>query len=407
MHKLSASAAAQSAATDAGAESGPSGRGLVAVRAARVPRTVIAAPLRNQVDHMTAALDSLLAQTERDFALVLVDDLSNEDTARMAHSYCDRDPRVHYQRNETRLGLVGNWRRCFELARELHPDAEYFAWASDHDLWQPRWLEAMVKALDGRPEVVLAYPTTERISADGQVSHTRGGCETLDVADAGTRLQRAHSDMHAGDMVYGLIRAGCLERAGVFRHVLEPDRLVLAELAVQGQFAHVPERLWQRRFLKTASRARQRRAIFPGRRPAHSWLPPSLVRPIVFLWVYVVRGAGRPDVSRRRGLALACRRTPFSAWSTSRGAAWPSWARSCAGPASRWLESANGPGGASGAPGERLCALSSRLRGGPTRPRPAAASCGRVSASASASWPRPPLASERPRASAGSLSRCT
>ena len=305
MHKLSASAAAQSAATDAGAESGPSGRGLVAVRAARVPRTVIAAPLRNQVDHMTAALDSLLAQTERDFALVLVDDLSNEDTARMARSYCDRDPRVHYQRNETRLGLVGNWRRCFELARELHPDAEYFAWASDHDLWQPRWLEAMVKALDGRPEVVLAYPTTERISADGQVSHTRGGCETLDVADAGTRLQRAHSDMHAGDMVYGLIRAGCLERAGVFRHVLEPDRLVLAELAVQGQFAHVPERLWQRRFLKTASRARQRRAIFPGRRPAHSWLPPSLVRPIVFLWVYVVRGAGRPDVSRRRGLALA------------------------------------------------------------------------------------------------------
>lgn len=254
---------------------------------------------------MRVAVDSLLAQTDSDFALLLVDDLSDDGTARVARSYCERDARVRYHRNDARLGLVGNWRRCFELARELYPDAEFFAWASDHDLWRPRWLEAMVNAMDRRPEVVLAYPTTERISGDGQVSHSRGGCQTLDVTVASARLQRAHSDMHAGDMVYGLMRAGCLERAGVFRYVLEPDRLMLAELAVQGQFAHVPEPLWQRRFLKSASRARQRRSIFPGRRPPHSWLPPSVVRPAVFFWVYVMRGAGAPDVSRWRGLALA------------------------------------------------------------------------------------------------------
>jgi hypothetical protein len=38
--------------------------------------------------------------------------------------------------------------RAFELAGERFPSAEYFAWASDHDLWADRWLEALVERLD-------------------------------------------------------------------------------------------------------------------------------------------------------------------------------------------------------------------------------------------------------------------
>ena len=269
------------------------------------PRTVFGAPLHNHVDFVGPALDSLLAQTRRDFALVLVDDRSDDGTDAVARAYCERDPRVFYQRNPTRLGLVGNWRRCFELARELYPEAEYFAWASDHDLWHPHWLETLCRELDANPEVVLTYPVAQRITADGQVVRQRGGFETLGMSCAATRVRQGCSRMHAGDMVYGLVRVRSLARAGTFRRVLEPDRLLMAELAVQGQFRHVPQALWQRRFDNTAMRARQRRAIFHRRRPVYSWLWPWLVRPAVFAWVYGVRGAGRPAIGRLRGLSLA------------------------------------------------------------------------------------------------------
>jgi len=51
----------------------------------------------------------------------------------------------------------------------------------------------------------------------------------------------------SGDMVYGLIRMRALEAAGVFRPVLNPDRLLIAELSHQGEIRQVAEPLWWRR----------------------------------------------------------------------------------------------------------------------------------------------------------------
>jgi hypothetical protein len=79
------------------------------------------------------------------------------------------DPRVTYVANETRLGLVDNACRAFEIARQMYPDAEYFAWASDHDLWHPRWLQALVDTLDQDPNLVLTYPLNRRIGPSGEV----------------------------------------------------------------------------------------------------------------------------------------------------------------------------------------------------------------------------------------------
>ena len=67
------------------------------------------------------------------------------------------------------------------------------------------------------------------------------------------RLVLAVESMSAGNMVYVLYRADALARAGVFRSVLAPDRLLLTELALQGQFVQVPDVLWYRRFTPEVS----------------------------------------------------------------------------------------------------------------------------------------------------------
>ena len=107
-------------------------------------RVVIGAILFNHADELREALESVLAQTYEDFALLLVDDQSTDETPAIAGEYAALDARVTYIRNAERLGMIGNSVRAFDLARERHPDAEYFAWSSDHDLWHPRWLQQMV-----------------------------------------------------------------------------------------------------------------------------------------------------------------------------------------------------------------------------------------------------------------------
>src|SRR5688500_9210116 len=101
--------------------------------------------------------------------------------------------------------------------------------------------------------------------------------ETVRVRDLATRWRLfTRSDaVAAGDMVYGLMRADAARRAGIFREVLCPDRLLIAELTLQGQIRQVPEILWFRRQFGTGSIERQRSTLFaPGTAVPSTFTPP-------------------------------------------------------------------------------------------------------------------------------------
>jgi glycosyltransferase involved in cell wall biosynthesis len=281
----------------------------------RGARVVIGAILFNHGAELREALDSLLGQTFRDFALLLVDDGSTDETAEIAREYAALDSRVTYHANPQRLGMIGNSQRAFALAREMHPGAPYFAWASDHDLWHPRWLEHLVGELDAYPEVVLAYPLNRRIGPTGEIiaSKKPWTFETFGITDRHKRLRRGIRGMSAGNMVYGLYRADALKRAGIYRHILVPDRLLFTELSLYGQFRQVPHVLWFRRsYGRLFSLGRQRGNFFPGGRPFYAYAPWWISHAISLFLTLTVRGEGRPYVSRRAGLLTAVECLMFS-----------------------------------------------------------------------------------------------
>ena len=146
----------------------------------RSPRAIIGAPVFNHEGEFREAIESILSQTFRDFRLVIVDDCSTDATEQIARKYAALDSRVEYLRNDRRVGMIANWRRAFEAGVERWPDAEYFAWASDHDVWHPRWLASLVRELDANPAAVLAYPLHFRLAAN---SEDRGHAH-VEVPDA-------------------------------------------------------------------------------------------------------------------------------------------------------------------------------------------------------------------------------
>jgi hypothetical protein len=240
------------------------------------PLVGIGMTLRNRAEYLTQAIDSLLAQSYRHFELVMIDDGSTDGTEGIARACEQRDSRVRYVRFEERRGMVAAWRSAFEQAT-AH-GAPYFAWASDHDRWHPRWLETLVGTLQQYPDVVLAYPLTQRIDPGGApLAKPARQFETFGIGDreARWRLFNRSDAVAAGDMVYGLMRASAMRQAGVFREVLCPDRLLLAELTLRGQIRQVPEVLWYRRQFTEGSVERQRSTLFPpGTRPPSVITPP-------------------------------------------------------------------------------------------------------------------------------------
>lgn len=302
-----------------------------------VAPVVIGATLHNRAAYLSEALDSFLAQSFGHFVLVLVDDGSTDGTETLARAYERRDARVRYVRLGGRRGMVAVWRTAFEQAEGM--GARYFAWGSDHDRWHPDWLATLVATLDAHPEVVLAYPFTQRMDPGGRLlDKPARQFETFGVADKRMRwrmLSRSDS-LAAGDMVYGLMRADALRRAGVFREVLCPDRLLIAELTLQGQIRQVPDVLWFRRQFPEGSIARQRTTLFaPGAARPSPFAPPWYLH-ARSLWVtYAHREGSSLQLSRGEVASLVVEYAAAYAWrhygksSVQRGLlsvlGWPRW----------------------------------------------------------------------------------
>ena len=271
------------------------------------PPAVFGVTLYNNARHLPEALESLLAQSDQDFGLVLVDDASVDPTEEVARRYL-ADPRVRYVRHATRGGMVPTWRDAFEHAVAAFPSARYFAWASDHDWWHPEWLRKVKGAMESRTDVVLAYALTQRVDDARQpLDKPPKAFETTHLQNPADRvLAFAVEPVGAGDMVYGLMRIDALRRAGVFRTVMQPDRLLMVELALAGRFAQVPDVLWFRRQPAQASVEKQRTSLFAGAGPAELDLPVWLQHTRVLMREYVT-GARPASVSAAGMAALIVR----------------------------------------------------------------------------------------------------
>ena len=261
------------------------------------PALVLGLPLYGRGEHLEEALESLLGQTRGDLAVVVTDDARDEEALGVLDGF--HDPRLHYFANDRRLGLVGNWRHSFEMARRLYPDAPYFAWASDHDSWHPFWVERLLALLEQDAGAAMAFPKTYRMDNTGWTVRTKDW--TFDTAGANStaaRLRAAVRGMSAGNMVYGVYRVTLLERSGVFRYALLPDRLLLTEMSLHGDLRQVPERLFYRRVTEAPSLDRQRAAFWPDGPPRWARTPWPYQH-VAILANTLARGGGPPGLGAR------------------------------------------------------------------------------------------------------------
>jgi glycosyltransferase involved in cell wall biosynthesis len=273
-----------------------------------MPRVVIGVPMYRSEQLVVDALETLLAQSYRDFAVVAVDDCSPDTTYDVAVARFGDDSRVTIEANATRLGLCDNWNRVLERGIELHPDCEFFAWASDNDVHEAAWLEEAVQTLDRNPAAVLAYSRAGEI-VDGVRMQRRAraidGPQPARAADRMSAILRGARDI---GMLFGVQRVETLRRAGGKPRLVAPDILYLSHLALYGEFARCPDGLFYLGKRRTrGSHKRQRAAIFVGRAPLWSYLPVQVQR-LGWLTQHMVIGNRRPPgVGRLGAVSLTAR----------------------------------------------------------------------------------------------------
>jgi glycosyltransferase involved in cell wall biosynthesis len=124
-----------------------------------MPKVSIVLPVYNGEQYLAESIDSILAQTFKDFELVIIDDCSVDKTPSIAKTYLSKDPRISYIRNENNLKLPGALNRGFSLA-----SGEYWTWTSCDNAYLPVALDEMVKTLDANNSIALTYASMELIN---------------------------------------------------------------------------------------------------------------------------------------------------------------------------------------------------------------------------------------------------
>lgn len=94
-------------------------------------------PAYNAERFIKESIDSVLAQTYKNWELIIVDDCSTDNTESIVYSY--NDSRIRYMRNEKNLGAALTRNRAIKEAR-----GRYIAFLDSDDLWMPEKLEKQI-----------------------------------------------------------------------------------------------------------------------------------------------------------------------------------------------------------------------------------------------------------------------
>lgn len=121
-----------------------------------------AIPYYRNPDLLARAIDSVCQQDRPDWRLLVADDSGGDPSIReLVESR--RDPRMSYVRNETRLGMVGNWNRCLDLAQ-----TEFITLLHADDELLPNYASHVLRGLQAHPTAVLCFCNARIIDESGQ-----------------------------------------------------------------------------------------------------------------------------------------------------------------------------------------------------------------------------------------------
>lgn len=138
------------------------------------------------------ALESMIAQTYKDWELIACDDCSKDHTYRILVEYSKKDPRIKVIQNQKNSGLAASLNHCLEYAT-----GKYIARMDCDDISVPDRLEKQVRFLE-------EHPVYQLVGTNMQAFNEKGKGDVIFFKEEPTKydLPKANPFAHATVMMY-------------------------------------------------------------------------------------------------------------------------------------------------------------------------------------------------------------
>lgn len=134
--------------------------------AASVPAVTVIALCYNHARFLHECLDSIAAQTVRDFQLIVTDDCSRDGSAELIADWlAEHRPDAHFIRHQRNAGLCRTLNEALALAR-----GEFISMIATDDAWEPDKLERQLDAMRRQDaDVAVVYSDAKRMDETGRL----------------------------------------------------------------------------------------------------------------------------------------------------------------------------------------------------------------------------------------------
>jgi len=148
----------------------------------------IITPSHNAEKFIALTIESVLAQTYQEWEMIVVDDLSSDNTVQVIEDYAQNDPRIKLIKLEQKSGPAVARNRAIEASR-----GQYIAFLDADDLWMPEKLEKQIsfmikhdlaftyssyKVINVEDEALTTFVTLSEISYESMLKTCSVGCLT-------------------------------------------------------------------------------------------------------------------------------------------------------------------------------------------------------------------------------------
>ena len=204
----------------------------------------IGMPVYNEEQFIEQAIDSILNQDYKNFELLISDNASTDRTKAICLEYSRKDSRIRFYSRDSTTDSTTNFNYVASLAQ-----GDFFMWASGHDTRDSTFVSRCISVFEKSSSIVLCYSDANWIDSQGN----NVGIEHSDIDTVGMdrikRLNKVFLNLGYAYPIYGLFRKDAFDKILPYQKVLGPDILLLNELSAIGEFARIPEPLFNIRKL--------------------------------------------------------------------------------------------------------------------------------------------------------------
>ncbi len=201
------------------------------------PEVSIGLLIYNGEKFLRGAINSLLAQTFKNFEIIISDNCSTDNTQLICQEYARKYHNIHYLRQLKNKGPIFNYKFVLEQAR-----GKFFMWASHDDLWDPEFISDCLNVFSNNPECVSVFC---HLNVENLNTHTISEKISPSSSASVLPLVRVRSRLTEmiPNMIFGLHKTEIIRKVqiGAFDWF---DIFILVQLSFYGKILIIPRYLY-------------------------------------------------------------------------------------------------------------------------------------------------------------------